>query len=237
MDEPLSNLDAKLRVQMRTEVSRIQQRLGTTTVYVTHDQTEAMTLGNRVAVLRDGVLQQFDPPQRLYHHPVNLFVGTFIGSPTMNLVRAQLVGGTVRFADHILPLPPGSPLRDAAREAILGIRPHDFALAGAPREAPATPPIRVVAEVVERLGPASNVIFRIDAPPVHSDATGSPEDEDEGKLLADERGSSFTAAISGYDDVREGEPLDLVVDAERLYFFDPDTGAALDAHAVPAATS
>jgi len=228
MDEPLSNLDAKLRIGMRAELSRLHDRLGVTTVYVTHDQTEAMTLGNRVAVLRDGVLQQFDPPQRLYDRPANLFVGTFIGSPPMNLVRARIAEGTVRFAEHVLPLPASSPLRGADREVILGIRPHDLGLTGPP-DAPRMP---VVAEVVERLGPASNVIFRIDAPPVPVDPSGGAADEDEGKLLADERGSSFTAAVPGHEAIREGETLELVVDVERLYFFDPGTGAALDGDAV-----
>src|SRR6476661_2522854 len=108
MDEPLSNLDAKLRVSMRAELTRLHDRLGVTTLYVTHDQVEAMTLGQRVAVLRDGVLQQVDTPHRLFHRPVNLFVGAFIGSPSMNLVDARLEGGRVRFAGFDLPLPPGS---------------------------------------------------------------------------------------------------------------------------------
>src|SRR5207244_10381867 len=105
MDEPLSNLDAKLRVSMRAELARLHERLGVTTVYVTHDQVEAMTLGQRVAVLRDGLLQQFDTPQNLFHHPVNLFVAAFIGSPSMNLVDAQVDGRTVPFAHYGLQLP------------------------------------------------------------------------------------------------------------------------------------
>jgi multiple sugar transport system ATP-binding protein len=127
MDEPLSNLDAKLRVQMRTELARLHKQLGTTIVYVTHDQVEAMTLGTRVAVVRDGVLQQVDTPQMLFHHPANLFVAGFIGSPTMNLVEAAVAGGTLEVGGHRLPVPAGADL-DAwsGRTVILGIRPSDF---------------------------------------------------------------------------------------------------------------
>ena len=124
MDEPLSNLDAKLRVTMRAELARLHERLGVTTVYVTHDQVEAMTLGHRVAVLRDGVLQQVDTPQRLFREPANLFVASFIGSPSMNLVEAELVDGKLRFGEHALPL--AETARLAQRRVILGIRPTDF---------------------------------------------------------------------------------------------------------------
>ncbi len=126
MDEPLSNLDAKLRVSMRAELAKLHERLGVTTVYVTHDQVEAMTLGQRVAVLRDGVLQQVDTPQVLFHSPVNLFVAAFIGSPSMNLVEAEIVDDVVRFAGFDLALPEGSSLVGADRSVILGIRPTDF---------------------------------------------------------------------------------------------------------------
>ena len=124
MDEPLSNLDAKLRVTMRAELARLHERLGVTTVYVTHDQVEAMTLGQRVAVLRDGVLQQVDTPQRLFREPANLFVAAFIGSPSMNLVEAELVDGKLRFGGHALPL--AETARLGQRRVILGIRPTDF---------------------------------------------------------------------------------------------------------------
>src|SRR4051812_25648835 len=126
MDEPLSNLDAKLRVSMRAELARLHERLGVTTVYVTHDQVEAMTLGQRVAVMRDGILQQVDTPQTLFHQPANLFVAAFIGSPAMNLVEAEVGDGAVRFAGHRLRLPDDSPLRGSSRRAILGLRPSDF---------------------------------------------------------------------------------------------------------------
>ena len=126
MDEPLSNLDAKLRVSMRAELARLHERLGVTTVYVTHDQVEAMTLGERVAVMRDGVLQQVDTPQNLFNRPRNLFVAAFIGSPAMNLVEAKIDGGRVHFAGIDLPLPGGSPLAGEQRRVILGLRPNDF---------------------------------------------------------------------------------------------------------------
>src|SRR5207237_7317143 len=126
MDEPLSNLDAKLRVSIRAELARLHDRLGVTTVYVTPDQVEAMTLGQRVAVLREGVLQQCDTPQNLFHHPANLFVAAFMGSPSMNLVDATVRGGRVIFAGYSVPLPPGSPLAGAERKVVLGIRPTDF---------------------------------------------------------------------------------------------------------------
>src|SRR5436189_1747817 len=126
MDEPLSNLDAKLRVQMRGQLMLLHERLKTTTVYVTHDQVEAMTLGERVAVLRDGVLQQVDTPQQLYRHPANLFVAAFIGSPPMNLVEASIEGGRIRFGDFDLPLAPEHPSDLEGSKVILGIRPSDM---------------------------------------------------------------------------------------------------------------
>src|SRR4051794_439971 len=126
MDEPLSNLDAKLRVSMRAEIAKLHELLGVTTVYVTHDQVEAMTLGQRVAVLRDGLLQQVDTPQNLFHHPANLFVAAFIGSPSMNLVEADVADGAVKFGSYTLALPAGSPMATASRRVILGMRPTDF---------------------------------------------------------------------------------------------------------------
>ncbi|MFN8218234.1 MAG: ATP-binding cassette domain-containing protein [Solirubrobacterales bacterium] len=193
MDEPLSNLDAKLRVAMRAELARLHERLATTTVYVTHDQTEAMTLGQRVAVLKDGVLQQVDTPTALYHRPRNLFVAAFIGSPTINLVEAELTDGALRFGALSIPVPAGADLGSRER-VILGIRPSDLELAefadgGAPRI-----PARL--EVVENLGPEMHAIFPLDVPRVDADATrGSVEAEDAGdeQLLADER-ALFTAS-------------------------------------------
>ncbi len=228
MDEPLSNLDAKLRVSMRAELARLHDRLGVTTVYVTHDQVEAMTLGHRVAVLRDGVLQQCDTPQNLFHRPVNLFVAAFIGSPSMNLVEATVAGDRVAFADVTLPLPSASPLRGTERRVILGIRPTDIRhSADAPAEHPR---LTVRPDVVEELGGVSNVLFPIDAPRVATDATRAALDaatDDEGTLLADDLRARFCAAIDGRRRVAIGEPVELAVDHQHLHFFDVATGAAL----------
>ena len=163
LDEPLSNLDAKLRTTMRAELARLHERLGITTVYVTHDQVEAMTLGQRVAVLRDGVLQQFGDPQELFHRPVNLFVAAFIGSPTMNLVSARCDGERVAFADLSLPLPPD--LAGTRGDVVLGLRPGAFELSG-PWTDPELPRMEVEAELVEALGDEALVSFRVDAPAV-----------------------------------------------------------------------
>src|SRR5689334_21784125 len=160
MDEPLSNLDAMLRVSMRSELARMHERLGTTTVYVTHDQIEAMTLGHRVAVLREGVLQQLDTPQRLYHHPVNLFVAAFIGSPAMNLVEARVERGVAQVGELSIPLP--SDMRAVDGDVVVGIRPSDFELVSAAE--PELPRITVRPEVVEDLGAELELIFPVNAP-------------------------------------------------------------------------
>jgi multiple sugar transport system ATP-binding protein len=225
MDEPLSNLDAKLRVSMRAQLSLLHQRLGTTTVYVTHDQIEAMTLGHRVAVLRDGVLQQCDTPQRLFHEPVNLFVAAFIGSPSMNFVKASIEGGYVHFADLRIPLSEGSPLAGADRRVILGIRPTGFS----PATGNGRPEITLQPQIVEELGDERYVIFDIDAPRVDTDATRAAVDaetEDDALLLPDER-ARITVRLPGDVPVRVGEPLTLSIAPDRLYFFDPETGSAL----------
>jgi len=228
MDEPLSNLDAKLRVSMRAELARLHERLGVTTVYVTHDQVEAMTLGQRVAVLRDGVLQQVDTPQRLFHQPCNLFVAAFIGSPSMNLVEARLDGSTMQFGGLSLTLPASRAPGPREGNVILGIRPTDFEhAAGAD---PSLPRILVRPEVVEDLGSEQHVIFTIDAPPVASDAVlaaADVADEEEGKLFVDDPRSSFTACLDARRPVRPGAEVELAVDPNRLHFFEPATGAAL----------
>jgi multiple sugar transport system ATP-binding protein len=228
MDEPLSNLDAKLRIQMRAELTRIQRRLNTTTVYVTHDQIEAMTLGDRVAVMRDGILQQVDTPQTLFNYPANLFVAAFIGSPSMNLVEAQLDGDRVAFAGYSLPLRPDSPLAGRRRDVILGIRPTDFKHTDdAP---PGLPRITVHADVVEELGGVSNVLFLIDAPRVLTDATRAAAEantDDEGTLLADDQRARFCASIDGRRHVAVGEEVELAVDNGHLHFFDPETSEGI----------
>src|SRR5205085_4768822 len=168
MDEPLSNLDAKLRVSMRAELAKLHERLGVTTVYVTHDQVEAMTLGERVAVLRGGVLQQVDTPQELFRRPANLFVAAFIGSPSMNLVDAHVSGDRVVFAGYDVPLPASSPALGLDAKVILGIRPTDFEHGDGGD--PALPRIRVRPDVVEDLGAENHAIFSINAPPVSAEA-------------------------------------------------------------------
>ena len=228
MDEPLSNLDAKLRVAMRSELVRLHGRLQTTSLFVTHDQTEAMTLGQRVAVLRDGVLQQCDTPQQLFSNPVNLFVGAFIGSPSMNFVEAAVAGDSVVFPGLGMPLPGGSPLVGQERSVIAGIRPTDFAHTD--DAAADLPRMRVVPSVVEELGAETYVVFTIDAPRVDTEATraaAEAERTDEMTLLADEEGAVFTARVDPRRAPRVGETLELAVDSERVHFFDPDTGDAI----------
>ena len=213
LDEPLSNLDAKLRTTMRAELARLHERLAVTTVYVTHDQVEAMTLGQRVAVLRDGVVQQFDAPQELFRRPVNLFVAAFIGSPPMNLVGARVEGDRVMFAGHSLPLPARVP----AGDVVLGLRPGAFELDG-PRTDPELPRIEVQAEVVEELGDEAVMTFRVDAPPVVADAVrAATDDADDGRLLADDRAARFSARLRGRVDVRSGQRLVLAVDHRELH--------------------
>jgi multiple sugar transport system ATP-binding protein len=232
MDEPLSNLDAKLRVSMRAELARLHERLGTTTVYVTHDQIEAMTLGQRVAVLRDGVLQQCDTPQALFHRPANLFVAAFIGSPSMNLVQAEIRGDRLRFAGFDVALAPGSTLAGRDRSVVLGIRPTDFSHAATAD--PALPRITVTAEVVEDLGAQRHVIFPVDAPRVVTDATRAAADaasDEDGTLLADDQRALFCACLDARARVVPGAALDLAVHHANLHVFDPRTGRVLLRHA------
>ena len=221
-------LDAKLRVGMRAELARLHDRLGVTTVYVTHDQVEAMTLGQRVAVLRDGVLQQCDTPQALFHEPMNLFVGAFIGSPSMNVVEATVTDAHVVFAGMQLPLPPGSAFAEESRDVILGIRPTDLRHAA---DAPAGQPrITVRPDLVEELGGVSNVLFPIDAPRVLTDATRAAIEaasDDDATLLADDRRARFCAAIDGRRGITLGEAVELAVDHRHLHFFDPASGESL----------
>jgi multiple sugar transport system ATP-binding protein len=225
MDEPLSNLDAKLRVSMRGELARLHDRVGVTTIYVTHDQIEAMTLGQRVAVLRDGVLQQVDTPQTLFRRPANLFVAAFIGSPSMNLVEADVGDGFVRFAGYELPLPPG---KELSGRLIAGIRPTDFADAASADLA--LPRLVVTPEVIEDLGSETHLIFPIDAPRVVAEAVQAAVEEladEEGPLFADDQRSLFTARVTSDVAIRSGSAVELAVDTRRMHFFDPVTGAAV----------
>jgi multiple sugar transport system ATP-binding protein len=237
MDEPLSNLDAKLRVSMRAALNQLHERLHTTTVYVTHDQVEAMTLGQRVCVLRDGQLQQVDTPQRLFESPVNLFVAGFIGSPAMNFVAAELVrddGPAVTFAGYRLPVP-ASVLESKTgldgyfgRPIILGIRPSDFEDASFADAGWARLPITV--GVTEELGTEIHAIFAIDAPPVeHASIThataGDGDDEAVPALIGGK--SQWTARVSARSAVRPGQPVEVAVDTSRLQFFDPDSSLTI----------
>src|SRR5919108_720826 len=223
------NLGFGLRLRRVEKAAR--ERLGVTTVYVTHDQVEAMTLGTRVAVLRDGVLQQCDSPQELFHRPANLFVAAFIGSPAMNLVEADVDDDEVTFGGHRLALPAASPLRGRRRRVILGIRPTDFEAAG-PTTDPALPRIRVKVDVVEKLGSESHLIFAVDAPRISAEAVRAAqesEDVDDGMLLADDERSQFTARVDGRFAVRAGDEVTLAIDASALHAFDPESGLALGA--------
>jgi multiple sugar transport system ATP-binding protein len=227
MDEPLSNLDAKLRVTMRTSLQRLHNELETTTVYVTHDQVEAMTLGHRVAVMRDGRVQQVDIPQRLYENPVNLFVAAFIGSPAMNLIETSLGGNAVSLAGHSIPLDTGRLPRAAdAGHTILGIRPEAFEDAEfAPR---GLPQIEVRVEVVEELGSDAFVFFPIDAEAVVVEDALVERGEDEATLLAAERDRTlFAARVDPRTKAAVGETIRLAVDPSRFYFFSPMTSESL----------
>ena len=229
MDEPLSNLDAKLRVQMRAQFAKLHERLRTTTVYVTHDQVEAMTLGQRVAVMRDGVLQQVDTPQNLYAHPANLFVAAFMGSPPMNLVAAAISGGSVRFAGFEIDLPPDRARALEGRDTILGIRPADLEDA-AVWSGHDLPTIEVVADVTEELGSEVNVLFGIDAPPVETDATlAATEQDTEGDIpfMTEDRRAIFCARVDARTACRPGDTIRLSFDPSRFHYFDPETGLAL----------
>jgi multiple sugar transport system ATP-binding protein len=238
MDEPLSNLDAKLRVSMRASLSQLHERLGVTTVYVTHDQVEAMTLGDRVAVLRDGQLQQVDTPQYLFEAPVNLFVAGFIGSPAMNFVTAELRrddGPAVTFADYKLKVPPdvisAKPglTEYLGKRVILGIRPSDFEDAAVGNPGRGT--MRVIAGVTEELGSEIMVIFTIDAPHVEhaslAQAAEASADEDEASAALAGGKSLWTARVSKESTVRHGQPLELAVDTRYLQFFDPLSGLSI----------
>ena len=227
MDEPLSNLDAKLRVDMRAELARLHERLAITTVYVTHDQVEAMTLGTRVAVMRDGTVQQVDTPQTLYREPTNLFVAAFIGSPSMNLVEAEVSDGAVDFAGFHVPLSPDRlPAGVSSGTVILGIRPQDFTDARAVDSN--LPKLEIEAAVVEELGSATHILFTIEAPPVDADSVRAASDDGErATLLATDRRTLFTAEVAEGTEVRPGDRLPLALDPARLHFFDPATGVSL----------
>ncbi len=236
MDEPLSNLDAKLRVSMRASLSQLHERLGVTTVYVTHDQVEAMTLGQRVCVLREGRLQQVDTPQALFNGPVNLFVAGFIGSPAMNFTAAELVrdGGPVAvFAGYKLAVPDklfqGRPGLDGylGREVILGVRPSDFE--DAELAEPGWPRMTVQSSVTEELGSEIHVIFTVDAPPVEhaSISDARSDDGEDGTIPLTGNKTLWTARVAARSNIKPGTPATLAVNTANLQFFDPTTGLAI----------
>ena len=247
MDEPLSNLDAKLRVQMRTEIAKLHQRLGTTTMYVTHDQTEAITMADRVAVMRDGTLQQLDTPQQLYDDPVNLFVAGFIGSPAMNLVGARLVAGggdgvVATFGPYRLLVPPAvlerrPGARDLiGREVVLGLRPEDLEDVAFGSAATAETTLEVTIGLVEPLGAEVIAHFDVDAPAVATRDTlelaadvdpGSRGDAAAARQAMSGARAAFTARLHPRTALRAGDAARLVVDVERLHLFDPATGETL----------
>jgi multiple sugar transport system ATP-binding protein len=238
MDEPLSNLDAKLRVQVRAEISRLQDDLGVTTIYVTHDQTEAMTMGDRVAVMRKGVLQQVAPPQELYDHPVNLFVGGFIGSPAMNLFEATLEredGGLALSAGE-LRLTISDELEAArpqlrsyeGRTVIVGIRPENLEDASLVDDAPAGARLRGHVELTEALGSELMVHFTIKAKPaITEDVKELAHDVGETVSEDDTSETEVVARFDPHSRAREGQAVEAAVDTRSLHFFDPETGAGI----------
>ena len=239
MDEPLSNLDAKLRVQMRAEIHQLQRRLGVTTIYVTHDQVEAMTMGDRVAVMNAGHLQQVDTPQVLYDHPVNEFVAGFIGSPSINLVESRLARSNgnlqVTLGEHKLTVDDQlarnrSGLDDyIGKKIILGIRPEDFEDTAIEPDAPADRRIKVTSDLTEPLGSEVLVHFGTEATAVVSSAATADVGEDADIRLGegDEVTTRLIARVSPKSRVALGQQVELAVDTSRLYFFDPETREAV----------
>ncbi len=233
MDEPLSNLDAKLRVQMRTEVSRLQRRLGTTTVYVTHDQTEAMTLGDRVAVMRAGLLQQVGAPQELYGNPANLFVAGFIGSPAMNFMVGRLENDALQTRLGAIPL------RDqirravesagAGRDVIVGLRPESFedvALVSPDNRSNGVT-FRASIDVLESMGSDVYVYFTQDGGEVASSAELEELARDSGRADTGASGDTVVARLDAATHVREGEEVELWADVRKIHIFDPESGLNL----------
>jgi multiple sugar transport system ATP-binding protein len=238
MDEPLSNLDAKLRVQMRAEIAKLQNDLGVTTIYVTHDQVEAMTMGDRVAVMRKGELQQVDTPQELYDHPLNLFVGGFIGSPAMNMIEANLersdgtlaaVLGSQRIGlgDETLSQRPG--LKDyEGKPVILGIRPEDLEDATLASDTPADRRLHGEVELREALGSEIMVHFTIDAKPAITEEVRELA-KDVGEDV-DTRRPDVTTVVGRFgarSRVQNGKEAEVAVDTRALHFFDPDTALGI----------
>ncbi len=230
MDEPLSNLDAKLRVQMRAEIAKLQRDLGVTTFYVTHDQVEAMTMGDRVAVIKDGVLQQVDTPQNLYDLPNNVFVAAFIGSPSMNLYEATLASDSITLGSKRLGLDaaifqdrPGLKSH-VGQSLVVGIRPEDMEDASVKPDHPSDQRLSSTVRLVESLGSEVMVHFDIDAPIVDS---GDP---DAAQDLPSEDHTNMGSAVGRFSprsSARAGDQIDIAVDTSRIHFFDPTTRLAI----------
>jgi len=235
MDEPLSNLDAKLRVTMRTSLQQLHRRIGTTTIYVTHDQVEAMTLGDRVAVMRDGRTQQVDVPAKLYDEPANIFVAAFIGSPSMNLAQATVEGDTLRVGAITVPVDRERRPATTGR-VIAGIRPEAFE--DAAFAAGDLPHIEVEVEVLESIGSDAYVFFRAETEPVIVEDALSDEGDDDGSLLAEERGRAlFAARVDARTKAQPGQRITLAIDPSRVYYFSPETGESLLGRELAGATS
>jgi multiple sugar transport system ATP-binding protein len=235
MDEPLSNLDAKLRVQMRTEIARIQQQLETTTIYVTHDQTEALTLGDRIAVMRSGLLEQVGTPSELYRHPDNLFVAGFIGSPSMNFLPGEIVGerlqlpiGTMAIPQRILAQLNGA-AGNGRRDVIVGLRPEDFddAALVSERERGAGTTFRARIDVLESLGSEQYAYFTVDSKRLeHRELEDLASDAGAGDLPRQE-GSQVVARLNADSGLRQGADSRLWFNSEHLHLFDPESGHSL----------
>jgi multiple sugar transport system ATP-binding protein len=239
MDEPLSNLDAKLRVQMRAEIAKLQSDLGVTTIYVTHDQVEAMTMGDRVAVMRKGELQQVDDPQTLYDRPVNLFVGGFIGSPAMNMLDAQIVASngalsaqigdqTIALGQETLDHRPGLRAYDGKR-VIIGIRPEDLEDAALAGDAPPDRRLRGRLELREALGAEIMAHFAIKGAQAETDETrelarDAGNEGAEQQIGVKEGEAVIVGRFGARSRIREGDDVEAVVDTRALHFFDPETG-------------
>ena len=234
MDEPLSNLDARLRVHMRTEIARLQKMTGVTTIYVTHDQVEAMTMGDRVAVMNRGVLQQFAPPRVLYHEPANLFVANFIGSPAINLLEGRLLSGEnaveLTLGSERVKLPASLLERKPAiadyigRTVAVGLRPETL-IVGEPRASA----IMGVVSFIEDLGASLLVHFQVDAPPPRLDVDGLGIDDDETEFVQRGERGRVRATVDGFASLREGDRAPLAIDLERIHLFDRRTGLAIGA--------
>jgi multiple sugar transport system ATP-binding protein len=241
MDEPLSNLDAKLRVQTRAEIARLQDELGVTTIYVTHDQVEAMTMGDRVAVMRKGELQQVASPQDLYDHPVNLFVGGFIGSPAMNLVEATLArsngdyaveagGQRIALEQELVSSRPALQ-RFEGKPLVLGIRPEDLEDAALAPDVPVGRRIKGEVELTEALGSEIMAHFTIDAPPaLTEDVRELAQDLGDERAVEQNEHAQHTTMVGRFgarSQVKQGDTAEVCVDTRALHFFDPDSGLGI----------